>query len=45
MPIYHTAEKFGEGKFDEFGESFMIRQVKTIQISMYLQLITYWLIY
>ena len=33
--------KFGGGKFDEFGESWMIRRTKTIQIKSS----SYWLIY
>ena len=45
IPIYRIVGKFGRRNFDEFSESFMIHQVKTIQISTYLQLITYWLIY
>ena len=36
--------KFGGEKFDEFGKLSIIHQTKTIQISVYLQLITYWLI-
>ena len=33
--IYHIAGKFGGGKFGEFGESSMIHQTKTIQLSTY----------
>ena len=32
---YHIVGKFGGGKFDEFGESSVIRQTKTIQLSTY----------
>ena len=44
VAVYCMAGKFGGGKFGEFGESSMIRQTKTIQISTYI-LITYWLMY
>ena len=33
------------GKFGKFGESSVIRQTETTQISVYLQLATLWLIY
>ena len=32
---YRIVGKVGGGKFAEFGESFVIRQTKTIQISSY----------
>ena len=32
---YHKAGKFGGGKFGEFGESFVIHQTKTMQVSTY----------
>ena len=32
---YHIAGKFGGGKFGEFGESSVIHQTKTIQVSTY----------
>ena len=33
--LYRIARKFGGGGPDEFGESSVIRQIKTIQISTY----------
>jgi len=33
--MYCKAGKFGGRKFGEFGKSFLIRQIKTIQISTY----------
>ena len=35
VAVDYMVGKFGGGKFDEFGESSMIRQTKTIQISTY----------
>ena len=35
MKQYRIVGKFGGGKFGEFGELFVIRQTKTIQLSTY----------